>query len=470
MTLWPRALSLRLALLFAGVSALLFGSIGIVLYQALKREIVWRDDQSLLGRVERMRSLIGDSDGIDAVRRHPQLYENMLANRENQLWVLDESGHALIEINPAKVALPQVPPLPASGLGDGAPGAQLRFAWLHARHDGQSLTLIAGLHLAQRDQMLRTYAVQLLFALVAGTLLAFALGWIVTRRGLQPVRTLAARALEIDAQHLHLRLHGFNDLRELQALSKALNQMLDKLEQGFVRLSRFSEDLAHEMRTPLSNLMGQTQQALQRPRPAERYQDLLASNLEEYERLARMIENMLFLARAEHPQTSIARELVALDAVAAQLCEYFEGMAEERSLSLVNLAEGTLICDPGLLRRALANLLANALRYAETGSVVTVATETSVNGLAVTVHNLGLPIPAEDLPRLFDRFYRRDPSRAEAGDSGGLGLAIVRSIMQLHSGTADVRSDPAGIAFVLRFPVDAISTDGSRVEMVTRSV
>lgn len=292
-----------------------------------------RDDQSLLGRVERMRSLLGDSDGVDVVRRHPQLYENMLGNRENQLWVLDESGRTLIEINPAKVALPGVPPQPASGLGDGAPGARLRFAWLHARHNGQKLTPIAGRHLAERDQMLRSYAGQLMLALVAGTLLAFALGWIVTRRGLQPVRTLATRALEIDAQHLHLRLRGFEVVRELQALSDALNQMLHKLEQGFTRLSRFSGDLAHEMRTPLANLLGQTQQALQRDRSAASYRDLLASNQEEYERLARTIENMLFLARAEHPQTSMAREPVALNQVAAQLCDHFEGMAEERGLA-----------------------------------------------------------------------------------------------------------------------------------------
>lgn len=227
---FTHTLGLRLALLFALVSALLFGAIGLYLFHALDREIRWRDDQALMGRVVHMRSLIGDSASIAALKERPQLYEN------------------------------------------------------------------------SRNQMLAAYRRTLIAALTLGTLLAFALGWWVSQRGLRPVRALARQALAIDAQHLHVRLHGFDQLQELQALSGALNQMLTRLEAGFTQLSRFSEDLAHEMRTPLANLMGQTQLALQRPRSATEYEHLLASNTEEYERLARMTDNMLFLARAEQLQ------------------------------------------------------------------------------------------------------------------------------------------------------------------------
>src|SRR5690606_8946749 len=146
----------------------------------------------------------------------------------------------------------------------------------------------------------------------------------------------------IDTQHLHLRLQGFAEVGELSALSQALNQMLDRLEQGFAQLSRFSEDLAHEMRTPLSNLMGQTQQALRHSRSVEDYQNLLVSNQEEYERLARMIDSMLFLARTEQPKAAIQREAVDLQALGEQLCDYFEGMAQERDITLLNQASGQL--------------------------------------------------------------------------------------------------------------------------------
>ena len=452
MTPWPRALSLRLALMFALVSVLLLGALGLYLYQSLAREIAWRDDEALVGRVERMRALIGDSDSIEALRQRPQLYANMLGNRESLLWVLDGAGRPLIEVNPEHLPVPVLP----QGAGvqlRGSEGTEpARLAWQHVMHEGQSLTLVAGKLLAERRQMLAAYRLKLWLALGTGALLAFGLGWAVSQRGLRPVRTLAARAAAIDVQHLHLRVQGVEQVRELQQLSEALNQMLARLEDGFGRLSRFSEDLAHEMRTPLNNLMGQTQLALQKTRTVEDYQALLASSQEEYERLARMIDNMLFLARAEQPDAVVRREPIALHDAVAQLCDYFEGMAEERGITLVNAAHGTLDADPQLLRRALANLIANALRYGAADSPVQIGCSTAGEALEIGVANQGTPIAPEHLPRLFDRFYRCDPARAQPGDSGGLGLAIVRSIMQMHGGSVRVETGDSGTCFVLVFP------------------
>ncbi len=453
MSLWPRALSLRLALLFALVGVLLLGAIGFYLYQSLEREIAWRDDQALLGRLERMRTLLDDSASIEALRQRPQLYANMLGNRDSLLWIVSDSGQVLIEINPAALTVPQLPRGPAVQLRDALAAEPARLAWLHVEHEGRGLTLIAGKLLAERSQMLAAYRLKLWLALAAGAVLAFLLGWLVSLRGLRPLRELAARARAIDVQHLHLRLDEVREVSELRSLSAALNQMLARLEDGFAQLSRFSEDLAHEMRTPLSNLMGHTQQTLRHPRSVEDYQNLLASNQEEYERLARMIDSMLFLARTEQPQASVNREAVDLHGLVEQLCEYFEGMAEERELQLVNRAEGPLRADPGLLRRALANLLANALRHAAPGSPVSIASQLRDGRLEVGVHNLGEPIAAEHLPHLFERFYRCDPSRAQPGDSGGLGLAIVRSIMQLHGGSVRVESGEQGTRFMLAFPL-----------------
>ncbi|HAB62928.1 MAG TPA: two-component sensor histidine kinase [Pseudomonas sp.] len=450
MSLLPRSLSLRLALMFALVSTALLGAIGFYLYQSLEREIAWRDDQALLGRLERMAALLDDSDSIEVLRERPQLYANMLGNRDSLLWVLGESGAPLIEINPVQLAIPQLPPADHPRLED--LGDQARLAWIHIERPRGGLTLIAGKLLGEREQMLAAYRLKLWLALATGALLAFLLGWLVSERGLRPVRQLTRRALAIDVQHLHLRIEDSAELSELRALSEALNQMLARLEAGFAQLSRFSEDLAHEMRTPLSNLMGQTQQTLRRVRSLEDYQSLLASNQEEYQRLARMINNLLFLARTEQVDAAIHRQDIDLAETVEQLGDYFEGVAEEQQMRVVNEASGSLHADPDLLRRALANLIANALRYGATGTEVRVSCERTADNVVITVENSGEPIAAEHLPRLFDRFYRCDPSRAQPGDSGGLGLAIVRSIMQLHGGEVRVTSDHSGTCLSLSFP------------------
>ena len=457
---WPRALSLRLALMFALVSVLLMGALGFYLYHSLEREIEWRDDQALVGRVERMRALIGDSDSIEALRMRPQLYANMLGNRDNLLWVLDAAGQPLIEINPTHLPVPALPPgagvqlqYMGQSIQSNAGAEPARLAWQHVNYEGQALALVAGKLLVERTQMLAAYRLKLWLALGCSALLAFGLGWLVSQRGLHPVRSLAARAAAIDVQHLHLRLQGVEQVQELQQLGSALNQMLARLEDGFGRLSRFSEDLAHEMRTPLNNLMGQTELALRKPRSIDEYQTLLASNVEEYQRLARMIDNMLFLARAEKPDAVLHREPIALHDAVAQLCDYFEGMAEERGITLLNETDGTLVADPQLLRRALANLIANALRYGDADSPVRIKSKFTANQAEISVANTGEPINPEHLPRLFDRFYRCNPARSQPGDSGGLGLASVRSIMQMHGGSVHVHSDSAETLFTLHFPV-----------------
>ena len=439
--------------MFALVSALLLGAIGFYLYQSLEREIAWRDDQALLGRLERMQALINDSDSVEQLRSRPKLYENMLGNRDNLLWILDESGQVLIEINPAQMNLPRLPATPQALVADADASEPVRVAWKDVTQGDRRLTLIAGKLLGEREQMLAAYRFKLWLAMSVGALLAFVLGWWVSQRGLRPVRLLARRAAGIDVQHLHLRLDEFSELSELQALSHALNQMLARLEDGFAQLSRFSEDLAHEMRTPLSNLMGHTQQTLRHSRSIEDYQNLLVSNQEEYERLARMIDSMLFLARTEQSDAAVKAVQIDLHELIEQLCDYFEGVAQEREVGLINQAHDQLLADPGLVRRALANLLANALRYATPGTAVTISSTLLQDRLEITVQNQGASIAAEHLPRLFERFYRCDPSRNQPDDSGGLGLAIVRSIMHLHDGWVSVDSDETGTRFRLGFPL-----------------
>ena len=453
MKLAPGSISLRLALWFALASALVLGVIGVYLYQSLEREIAWRDDAALAGRVDRMRALVDDSAGIDALRSKPQLYGNMLGNRDSVLWLLDANGGRLIDINPPRLPVPSLPASQQIRLADAAHGPAARLAWVDVEQGGRRFTLVAGKLRAERDQILATYRRTLAIALAFGAALCFGLGWLISRHSLRPVRQLAARAAAIDVRRLHERLGDpGSELRELRGLSAALDLMLERLASGFAQLSRFSEDLAHEMRTPLSNLMGHTQQTLRKARSIHEYEELLASNQEEYERLARMIDSMLFLARSEHTGAAITPEPIDMQAMAAQLADYFEGMAEERGMAFALEASGTVYADRALVQRALANLLANALRYGEANSTVTISARQHGGVMDIAVSNHGQAIAEAHLPHLFERFYRCDPARSKPGDSGGLGLAIVRSIMQLHGGSVSVSSDAAGTRFVLRFP------------------
>nr|WP_307732164.1 heavy metal sensor histidine kinase [Massilia aurea] len=312
--------------------------------------------------------------------------------------------------------------------------------------------------LVERERMLASYRMTLGAALAGGALLSFVLGWLISQRALRPVRLMAQQAAAVDVRRLQqnvavkLTPAPLKETQELQQLGAALDQMLTRLADGFVQLSRFSEDLAHEMRTPLHNLMGHTEHALRKRRSVDDYEQLLASNLEEYERLARMIDSMLFLARSEQPASGVTLETIDLAELCTQLVDYFEGVAEERGISVVVHAAGELVADRALVRRALANLLANALRYGAAEGTVTIYTSADSGMVSIAVHNTGAPIPVVHLPHVFERFYRCDPARSQGGDSGGLGLAIVASIMHLHGGEARVESDDTGNRFTLLFP------------------
>ncbi|MBU3823540.1 MAG: heavy metal sensor histidine kinase [Candidatus Oceanisphaera merdipullorum] len=462
--------------MFALVSTCLLGGIGFYLNYSLQRELAWRDDQSLLGRLEHIQALLGGSQSVTELQSRPQLYANMLGNQDSLLWVLDDEGKALISVNPSQLPLPHLSESHEAQLGFDDQ-QQARLAWRYTELDGQSLLLIAGKLLAPREQMLTAYRLKLLITLAVGALLAFALGAVVSRRGLQPVRTLARQAESIDVRRLHLRLADADLPTELQGLAHSLNQMLARLEVGFGQLSRFSEDLAHEIRTPLSNLMGQTEHTLRKERPLSEYEVLLGSHQEEYERLSRMVDSMLFLARTEQPQASIKQTWVDLNELIEQLCEYFEGMAEEADMALLNevgqsampdveakrtlTSEGLAApikvwADEDLLRRALANLMSNALRYGAKGQPIRISCAHQNQQLVIQVSNQGTAIEPAQLALLFERFYRCDPSRANRGQTGGLGLSIVRSIMQLHQGEVRVESDAQSTRFMLVFPSEPV--------------
>lgn len=447
------SLAVRLSLLFALVSVLLLGSIGTYLYHSLTREIAWRDDQMLQGRLERLESLIDNGESVDMLHSRSHLYANMLGNQDSLLWILDANSQVLIEINPSDLSVPNLPITDTVRMLDTTGPVQARLAWHTFIQDGRSFTLIAGKLLDERNQMLRAYQLTLWFAMAMGALLALLLGWGVSRHGLKPLQRLVEQANRINIRQLDRRLEVASEAQEISHLSHGLNRMLDRLEAGFSKLSRYSADMAHELRTPLTNLLGQTQHTLRRGRSASEYQQVLASNIEEYERLAKMIDSILFLARTEAPSKESATEEVDIGLLVMQLCDYFEGMAEDDGRKLINDASGVIVANRDLLRTALANLIANALQHGHSNTPIRISTHSAGEKLHLDVHNQGDIISQDDLPRVFERFYRCDPSRTGVAASGGLGLAIVQSIAHWHGGEVYAESsDNNGTTFTLILP------------------
>ena len=287
---------------------------------------------------------------------------------------------------------------------------------------------------------------------VAG-LLAVLASWLAVYRGHAPLRTMSDRIRGISVDRLHLRLDPQSVPRELFGLASSFNAMLERIEQDFQRLSHFSADIAHELRTPITNLTTQTQVLLSQSRDVDDYREVLYSNLEEYERMGKMIGDMLYLAQTDNHL--IKPELAEVDLVAEVdlLFDYFEAWAEERQIQLKR--EGQLLGvrgDRGMLRRAISNLLSNAIRYTHLGGEITVTQRQNHDAVSITVSNSGETIAAEHLPHLFDRFYRADPSRHRNGDGAGLGLSIVKAIVEAHGGMISVQSSGGRTAFEIRLP------------------
>jgi two-component system heavy metal sensor histidine kinase CusS len=288
----------------------------------------------------------------------------------------------------------------------------------------------------------------------------------VARSGLQPLKEITRATEHITASQLHERLAARGWPEELDSLGRSFDRMLDRLEDSFQRLSQFSADLAHELRTPVNNLRGEAGVALSKVRTAQEYRRTLESSLEEYARLTRLIDNMLFLARAEGAGRNQLKSLT-FDArkETESVCEFYEALAEDRGVEVRCEGVAKVNADPVLFRQAVSNLLSNALNSTSHGGRVRFSLYQHEHGSCqVSVDDTGCGIAPEHLSRIFDRFYRIDKARSRNPNGAGLGLAIVKSIMALHDGTVDVRSQIGnGTQFTLTFPPAAPTAADTRL-------
>jgi two-component system heavy metal sensor histidine kinase CusS len=288
--------------------------------------------------------------------------------------------------------------------------------------------------------------------LVSGVLASALIAVIVTRRGLQPLRQITQSLQRIGPDQLKERIGSADWPRELQPLAIAFDQMLTRLDDSFTRLSQFSADLAHELRTPIANMLGEAQVALTRERTAAEYRETIESAVAECERLSRIVDNLLFVARVDAAREPIARKRFDARRAVEKIAAFYQTIADDHHVTISCSGEGEIYADPDLFDRALGNLLDNALRFTPEHGSIRVAVSSRNSDFEVAVSDNGSGIAAEHLPRVFDRFYRAESSRSS--DGAGLGLALVKSIADLHGGAAIIESSPGrGTTVKLIFPL-----------------
>jgi two-component system heavy metal sensor histidine kinase CusS len=436
-------------------SALLLLAVGALLYFGLSRSLLAQDRALIASKARVLRVLLDQSqENLLALRSEVEHEAGEEGGLRYFLRVLAPDGRTLLE-TPGMDAV--LSPAAFAGLGEDAEpralasGARYLLASERLR-DGRQLHL--ALDMEHNYEVLDAYRRQLFVVVLGGVLVAGLAGAVIVRRGLRPLVLIARAAQHVTASRLQARVSTTKWPTELEALAREFDRMLDRLEDSFRRLHECTGDMAHALRNPINNLRGEAEVALSRARSPEEYQHALASSLEEYDRLARMIDALLFIARADEATTAVERRTFEVRAEMEAVREFYDALAAERGVRVSCEGAATLHADSMLVRRAVSNLLANALKHTPAGGAITLAVQTRPDGtVEISATDTGVGIPEEHLGRVFERFYQVDKTRDQGSKGAGLGLAIVQSIMRLHGGSASLISQLGhGTRVTLLFP------------------
>ena len=485
-----------------------------LLYWALVSSLDRAADASLAEEAVVLKDILREHPGDESALREEVVWEPQVRSVAPMLIrLLDRRGRTLMETEGMSDGLPPgaFPPIdPVSGglsncvnvpAKDGAvfrvmtarvtggaetaegaegPGAPPAPGAAPGRRDGPAVyEAQLALGYWSREKLLARYRRRLWVVLGGGLVVCAGVGHLIARRGIRPVTRVADAMRHITPTTLHERIDPAGFPSELTDLAGTLNRMLDRLHEAFARLTRFSADIAHELRTPISVLRGEAEVALSKSRTHEQYREVLGSLLEECGRLARLIDRLLFLARAENPQSQVLREPVDVLGELAGIREFYEIVAHERGIRLALDDAGpaagparagapgdapaggdgglTASLDRALFQRAVGNLVENALAHTPEGGHVRLAAARDDGAVRVSVTDDGCGIPPEHLPFVFDRFRRVDDSRSARTGGAGLGLAIVRTIASLHGGKVEIESEVGvGTRVALHFPAPPV--------------
>jgi len=416
---------------------------GYTLFWALKREVQRQEMTEVAGKLELIDHLTDMLDAPPDMNQFRATLDNILVGHANlRVWILRQDGHVLYG-NEAPVALRQEDAREVRlRTGDGWDMRGMRLTIDSPVLAGAEL--IVAVNIRPSVQFLYAFATALLLICalwVGGTVVLSA--WAV-RRSLAPIRRLSDQAARIQPDNLAVRLPERGIDRELREFTHSFNSTLDRLQAAYQQMEGFNADVAHELRTPLATLINGTEVTLSSARSVEELKELLGSNLEELQGLTALVNDMLFLARADGGELAQDLQEVQLREVATRVAEFYEASWEEAGLSIAIHGGGVVRANPRLLRRALANLLSNAIKASPPGQTIDIFCGGGGGEGEIRVRNVGSPIDPEALPRIFDRFFRADSARSGRAEGHGLGLAIVAAIARMHGGSAFANSDKSG--------------------------
>lgn len=458
----PTRLSTRLGIAVTAMSAVLVLVMAAFAYASISHQLDLRARDGLQEKLQQIEHSLaeGFSTAADVVLAPHHLRDQIIGHDDLTLSIFDANTprSRLLSLGQDEQMVLPVPLSENEGDDfhrvESSEGHEILIASKHVRlKGGQTVLALLALDRNSDALLLGAYVKSTLIALPLILLLVGGCAWWIVHRGLRPLRALRKVAQRVSARDLSHRMNAAGLPDELSELAHAVNIMLNRLAEDIQQLAQFSDDLAHELRSPMNNLMGKAQVTLSRERPAEEYKQALESCTEELERLSRMVSQMLFLASVTQPSGLLNFVAVNLQEEAHNVAELFALSAEEKGMVLQVTGRAQTQGERLMIQRAISNLLSNAIRHGSPGSTVKITLDTQPGEVLLEVSNSGEGIEAEHLPRLFDRFYRVHASRSRQQGGTGLGLAIVRSIMSVHQGQVMVESEPGGVtAFRLVFP------------------
>ena len=448
----PRSIASQLVLLFTLAAAFLL-SCGLgALYWIVVRHAFEEDNEVLADKVAAVQADLSTSGGIGVVAE--ELKGTRAGDRAAYfVRIIDSRNRRVLAETPGMgTLLPATAFVTAQKPRDFHSGGRL-FSLLTRDHQiaGDEFKIQVAQDRTADEKFMKQFAMLLAAVLALGVAAAAIIAWSVTQRGLRPLGKMTRALRRVGPKQLHERVTTVGWPRELQPLAVAFDEMLARLEDSFVRLSQFSADIAHELRTPIGNIRGEAEVALTRSRSAEEYREVIESTIAECEHLGHIVDNLLFLARTEAAEAHLQRTSFNGRAAIEKIAAFHEPIAEDQRLTIRCEGETTFVADEMLFERAVNNLVENAVRHTAAGGSIEITVANRGANSEVSVKDNGSGIAAEHLPRVFDRFYRADSARSSEGV--GLGLALVKSIMDLHGGFARIESEPSqGTMATLTFP------------------
>jgi two-component system heavy metal sensor histidine kinase CusS len=455
----PRSIASQLILLFTLAAALLLACGLGVFYWIVVRHAFAEDNAVLADKVDGLQTSFEQRGGLAAVAAEI----DAAGSRQRapfMVRVLDPAGATIGQTTGMETLLPAniFPPIAsretATPSEHRVDGKLFALTTRHAHGGGQQFTIQVAQDRSSDEQVERKFGILVLVVLSGSILASILIAIPVTRRGLRPLEEMKRSLERIGPAHLNERVAPANWPRELQPLAIAFDEMLKRLDDSFTRLSQFSADLAHELRTPIANMLGEAQVALSRDRSAAEYRETIESAIGECERLSGIVDNLLFVARADAATEPVERIRFDARAAVEKIAAFYETIAEDRHVAINCSGQGQISADPALFERAVGNLVDNALHFTPQNGSIQIALAEHANDFEVAVSDNGSGVAPEHLPRVFDRFYRAEPSRGS--DGAGLGLALVKSIVDLHGGTARIQSEVGrGTTVSITFPKGA---------------